>query len=120
MKHFLNTQDWSRPELDALLDQARAFKQTKLGDQLKGKARRTTRTHFPKGQGPLIGLDETGRQVGVAVKLEQVHLPILLDTGLERVELTDIERQAALAAFDAEQEQRGEDHECDAGRRSRR
>jgi Ornithine carbamoyltransferase len=38
VKHFLNTQDWSRPELDALLDQARAFKQTKLGDQLKGKA----------------------------------------------------------------------------------
>ena len=38
VKHFLNTQDWSRPELDALLDQARAFKQSKLGDQLKGKA----------------------------------------------------------------------------------
>lgn len=38
VKHFLNTQDWSRPELDALLDQARVFKQSKLGDQLKGKA----------------------------------------------------------------------------------
>ena len=25
MKHFLNTQDWSRPELDALLAQAAAY-----------------------------------------------------------------------------------------------
>ena len=38
MKHFLNTQDWSRPELDALLAQAAAFKRTKLGDQLKGRS----------------------------------------------------------------------------------
>lgn len=76
-------------------------------DHLKGRSKRTTRTHFAKGTGPLIGLDETGKQVGVAVKLDHVRLPILLDTNLERVELTDIERQAALAAFDAEQEQRG-------------
>ncbi|HOZ06625.1 MAG TPA: acetylornithine carbamoyltransferase, partial [Arenimonas sp.] len=38
MKHFLNTQDWTRPELDELLKQAAAFKTSKLGDQLKGKA----------------------------------------------------------------------------------
>jgi len=38
MKHFLNTQDWTRPELDALLLQATAFKNLKIGDQLKGKA----------------------------------------------------------------------------------
>jgi N-acetylornithine carbamoyltransferase len=37
MKHFLNTQDWSRPELDALLVQAKAFKHYKMGDQLKAK-----------------------------------------------------------------------------------
>ncbi len=36
--HFLNTQDWSRPDLDALLDDARHFKQSKLGDQLRGKS----------------------------------------------------------------------------------
>ncbi len=36
--HFLNTQDWSRPDLDALLDDARRFKQSKLGDQLRGKS----------------------------------------------------------------------------------
>ena len=37
-RHFLNTQDWSRPDLDALLAQAAAFKRDKLGDQLRGKA----------------------------------------------------------------------------------
>ncbi len=38
MKHFLNTQDWSRSELDAVLAEAAAFKQSKLGEQMKGKA----------------------------------------------------------------------------------
>jgi N-acetylornithine carbamoyltransferase len=38
MKHFLNTQDWTRPELDALLAEAAAFKKSRLGDQLKGKS----------------------------------------------------------------------------------
>ena len=38
MKHFLNTQDWSRSELDALLTQAALYKQHKLGDALKGKS----------------------------------------------------------------------------------
>ena len=35
IKHFLNTQDWSRPDLDALLTQAAIFKQTKIGEELK-------------------------------------------------------------------------------------
>ncbi|WP_147652047.1 N-acetylornithine carbamoyltransferase [Vulcaniibacterium gelatinicum] len=38
MKHFLNTQDWSRDELDALLAQAAEFKRRPLGDQLKGRS----------------------------------------------------------------------------------
>lgn len=38
MKHFLNTQDWTRPELDAVLAQAAAFKRSRAGDQLKGKS----------------------------------------------------------------------------------
>jgi N-acetylornithine carbamoyltransferase len=38
MKHFLNTQDWSRADLDALLARAAAFKRHKLGDQLRGKS----------------------------------------------------------------------------------
>lgn len=38
MKHFLNTQDWSRTELDAVLAEAAAFKRRKLGDQLRGRS----------------------------------------------------------------------------------
>jgi len=38
MKHFLNTQDWSRTELDALLADAARFKREKAGDALKGKS----------------------------------------------------------------------------------
>lgn len=38
MKHFLNTQDWTRAELDAVLADAAAFKRSRLGDQLKGKS----------------------------------------------------------------------------------
>ncbi|MFC4821880.1 N-acetylornithine carbamoyltransferase [Dokdonella ginsengisoli] len=38
LRHFLSTQDWSRPELDTLLEHAAAFKRDKLGDQLKGKS----------------------------------------------------------------------------------
>ena len=37
-RHFLNTQDWSRPDLDALLADAARFKREKLGDALKGKS----------------------------------------------------------------------------------
>lgn len=38
MKHFLNTQDWSRPDIDALLRDAANFKRHKLGDALKGRS----------------------------------------------------------------------------------
>ncbi len=38
MKHFLNTQDCSRSELENLLLQAAEFKRNKFGDQLKGKS----------------------------------------------------------------------------------
>jgi N-acetylornithine carbamoyltransferase len=38
MKHFLNTQDWSRAELDAALADATRFKREKIGDALKGKS----------------------------------------------------------------------------------
>jgi N-acetylornithine carbamoyltransferase len=37
-RHFLNTQDWSRPDLDALLTQAAIFKRSTFGDELKGKS----------------------------------------------------------------------------------
>ena len=38
MKHFLNTQDWSRSELDALLTQAELFKRNPIGGELKGRS----------------------------------------------------------------------------------
>ena len=38
MKHFLNTQDWTRAELDALLAQAAAFKRGRGGTQLRGRS----------------------------------------------------------------------------------
>lgn len=37
MKHFLNTSDWSRPELQAMIDEARAMKASRFGDALKNK-----------------------------------------------------------------------------------
>ena len=37
IRHFLNTQDWSRTELDAMLARAAAFKRNRFGDELKGK-----------------------------------------------------------------------------------
>ena len=38
IRHFLSTQDWTRPELDALLDHAAVFKRSKAGRQLEGKS----------------------------------------------------------------------------------
>ncbi|MFN3961049.1 MAG: N-acetylornithine carbamoyltransferase [Parvularculaceae bacterium] len=37
MRHFLNTADWTRSELDALLADARAMKRAPIGDALKDK-----------------------------------------------------------------------------------
>jgi N-acetylornithine carbamoyltransferase len=36
-RHFLNTQDWSRADLDALLDEAARLKASPFGDQLRGR-----------------------------------------------------------------------------------
>jgi len=63
LRHILTTQDWSRPELDALLDQARDFKQSRLGQQLAGKSiallffnpSMRTRTSFELGAHQLGG-----------------------------------------------------------------
>lgn len=63
LKHFLNTQDWSRAELDALLTQAALFKRNKLGSELKGKSialvffnpSMRTRTSFELGAFQLAG-----------------------------------------------------------------
>jgi N-acetylornithine carbamoyltransferase len=62
-RHFLNTQDWSRAELDALLDRAAAFKRAPIGRDLAGKsiallffnASMRTRTSFELGAFQLGG-----------------------------------------------------------------
>lgn len=63
VRHFLNTQDWTRAELDALLARAEAFKRSKLGRELAGKsialmffnASMRTRTSFELGAFQLGG-----------------------------------------------------------------
>ena len=63
LRHFLNTQDWTRPELDALLDSAAAFKRERIGRDLAGKsiallffnASMRTRTSFELGAYQLGG-----------------------------------------------------------------
>ncbi|MEO8671661.1 MAG: N-acetylornithine carbamoyltransferase [Tahibacter sp.] len=62
-RHFLSTQDVSRAELDALLEQAAAFKRSKAGNQLAGKSiallffnpSMRTRTSFELGAWQLGG-----------------------------------------------------------------
>ena len=57
LRHFLSTQDWSRAELDAMLDTAAAFKREKIGRDLAGRSiallffnpSRRTRTSFELG-----------------------------------------------------------------------
>lgn len=61
--HFLNTQDWSRVDLDALLHQAAQFRLSPLGSQLSGKSiallffnpSMRTRTSFELGAHQLSG-----------------------------------------------------------------
>lgn len=63
MRHFLNTADWSRPELQAMIDDARALKASPHGDALKGKTiallflnnSLRTRTSFEVGANHLGG-----------------------------------------------------------------
>ncbi len=63
IRHFINTYDWSRPELQALIDEARAFKASPYGDALNGKTiallflnnSLRTRTSFDVGANELGG-----------------------------------------------------------------
>lgn len=63
IRHFLNTYDWSRAELQSLIDDARALKASPLGDALEGKTiallflnnSLRTRTSFDVGANQLGG-----------------------------------------------------------------
>lgn len=65
------------------------------------------RSFFNGGEAPLMAVGDDGEWYGVAVKSEQLPMPVLLDSRLERLDISDAERQHALAAFDAEQAARG-------------
>lgn len=63
LRHFLTTQDWSRADLDAVLEQAAQFKRSKIGRQMAGKSiallffnpSMRTRTSFELGAHQLGG-----------------------------------------------------------------
>lgn len=69
MQHFISTEDWTKSELQALLDSAKALKQDSLNSRLKGKSiallflnpSLRTRTSFE------IGMQQLG---GIAVVLQ--------------------------------------------------
>ncbi len=54
---------------------------------------------FRSGEEPLILQTSDGGAVGVAVKHQGTHVPVLLDRGLMRLDLTADERAAALASI---------------------
>ena len=82
-RHFLNTQDWSRPDLDALLARAAEFKRNPLGDQLRGRSialvffnpSMRTRTSFELGAFQLGGH-------AVVLQPGKDAWPIEFDTGV--------------------------------------
>lgn len=69
----------------------------------KTKTNRTAYTHFPAGEEPLIlGTAKNGHAVALAARHGRTSLPVLLDAGLGRVDLTDEERRAVLGPVEAE------------------
>lgn len=92
----------------AELRQAGGGRYASYVDHPKGpKSRRIMRSRLGRGEEPLMAVDENGAVVAVAVKGEHVALPILLDEGLQRLDLSAAEREEALAAFRAQQAERG-------------
>jgi hypothetical protein len=56
---------------------------------------------FDKGTAPLLAWDGAGGQHGYAIRHENVKVPVLLDRGLNRIDLTATERSEMLAAIAA-------------------
>ncbi|NTE88269.1 hypothetical protein [Agrobacterium rubi] len=63
------------------------------------KTGRSAYTRMKQGAEPLIVGEANGKLLGVAVRHGNTALPVLLDNRLQRIELTDEERTAALAPF---------------------
>jgi type IV secretory pathway TrbD component len=67
----------------------------------EGKTKRSGYTHFIRGEEPLILGMANNKAVGAAVRHGSTSLPVLLDNRLERIDLTEDERRAALAPVEA-------------------
>jgi len=68
------------------------------------KTGRSAYTRMKSGQEPLIVGEANGKAIGMAVRHGNTALPVLLDNRLQRVELTDAERAAALAPLGHQQD----------------
>ncbi|WP_222402315.1 hypothetical protein [Rhizobium leguminosarum] len=73
----------------------------KIADDKTG---RSAYTRMKNGEEPLIVGEANGKAIGLAVRHGNTALPVLLDDRLQRVELADNERTAALAPFAYQQE----------------
>ncbi|WP_458387110.1 hypothetical protein [Rhizobium pisi] len=68
------------------------------------KTGRSAYTRMKKGEEPLIVGQANGKAIGLAVRHGNTALPVLLDARLQRVELTEDERSAALAPMARQQD----------------
>lgn len=68
------------------------------------KTGRSAYTRMKNGEEPLIVGEAKGKAIGLAVRHGNTALPVLLDDRLQRVELTNDERAAALASLASQQE----------------
>lgn len=68
----------------------------KIADDKTG---RSAYTRMRNGQEPFVIGEANGKAVGLAVRHGDTALPVLLDDRLQRIDLTDEERAAALAPF---------------------
>lgn len=90
------------------VDEKRGTKNVAYVRTVNGKNKGSMiRSQFRNGDEPLMAVGDDGDWYGVAVKSEQMALPVLLDHGLQRLDISDVERQHALEVFNAEQAQRG-------------
>ena len=94
IRHFLNTYDWSRPELQALIDDARLLKESPYGDALAGKTiallflnnSLRTRTSFDVGAQQLGGHAVVLSPSGGMWPLEFEEGAVMLDDAEEHVQ----------------------------------
>jgi hypothetical protein len=63
------------------------------------KTGRSAYTRMKDGQEPMIVGEANGKALGLAVRHDDTALPVLLDNNLQRIQLSEDERTAALAPF---------------------